>query len=193
MKRRAAVALLFLGISLILGNTLLVGQTERSLADGLVAYWSFDEGEGDIAFDATDNHNDATIHGATWVVGKTGLALKFDGVDDYVEAVGSTSGYTWAFGSCDATNQEIGITNWSTSADATLTDPNEADTDDDGLTDAEEAYGIDDYNGVVTAADPGGIKSDPTMSLSPRRERVLELARKHRIAIVGRRDDSQTG
>ncbi len=54
-------------------------------ADGLVAYWSFDEGEGDIAFDQSGNCNDGIIHGAAWVRGKLGNALSFDGVADHVE------------------------------------------------------------------------------------------------------------
>jgi hypothetical protein len=34
---------------------------------GLVAYYRFDEGQGTKLFDQTDNGNDGTIHGATWV------------------------------------------------------------------------------------------------------------------------------
>jgi len=56
-----------------------------------VAHWKFDEGEGSTAYDSTDNNNDGTIHGATWTSGKHGSALKFDGVDDYVEAPDSAS------------------------------------------------------------------------------------------------------
>ncbi|MCQ6254750.1 DUF2341 domain-containing protein [Methanocaldococcus sp.] len=52
-----------------------------------VAYWSFDEeeGEGTVAHDETGNGNDGTIYGATWTTGKYGYALQFDEVDDYVE------------------------------------------------------------------------------------------------------------
>ncbi len=35
---------------------------------GLIAYWKFDEGTGTITYDATSNHNDGTISGATWVI-----------------------------------------------------------------------------------------------------------------------------
>ena len=53
--------------------------------DGLVAEWHFDEGSGSVAADSSGNGNDGVIHGATWVEGKYGKALSFDGVDDYVD------------------------------------------------------------------------------------------------------------
>ncbi len=49
--------------------------------EGLVAYWSFDDG---TANDGAGN-NDGTIHGAKVVEGVFGKALEFDGVDDYVD------------------------------------------------------------------------------------------------------------
>jgi hypothetical protein len=57
----------------------------QDLNEGLVAYWSFDEGSGDIAHDDSGNGNDGTVYGATWVAGVSGYALEFDGVGDYVE------------------------------------------------------------------------------------------------------------
>lgn len=55
-----------------------------SKADGLVAHWKFDEGEGSIAYDSAGS-NDGTIYGATWGYGVLDGALKFDGVGDYVD------------------------------------------------------------------------------------------------------------
>ena len=52
---------------------------------GLVGYWSFDEGKGNIAKDSSKNDNDGKIIGAEWVDGKFGKALKFNGVDTYVD------------------------------------------------------------------------------------------------------------
>ncbi len=49
--------------------------------EGLVAEWHFD---GD-AKDSSGNGNDGTIYGATFVDGKFGGALSFNGVSDYVE------------------------------------------------------------------------------------------------------------
>ena len=53
--------------------------------DGLVAYWSFDEGAGKKAADVTGNGHDGEFEGAPkWVAGKFGSALEFDGDDDHV-------------------------------------------------------------------------------------------------------------
>ena len=57
----------------------------------LVAEWKFDEGSGLIAFDNSDKGNDGTIYGAEWIIGKSGSALYFDGVDDYVEVPDNAS------------------------------------------------------------------------------------------------------
>ncbi|MCK4342409.1 MAG: LamG domain-containing protein [Phycisphaerae bacterium] len=59
--------------------------TRADLNDGLIAYWSFDEGSGGTAYDESGNGNDATIHGASWSEGVAGPALSFDGTDDYAE------------------------------------------------------------------------------------------------------------
>ncbi|NQE53322.1 hypothetical protein C5S29_06990 [ANME-1 cluster archaeon GoMg3.2] len=53
---------------------------------GLVGYWNFNEGSGNIAYDSSGSGNDGTIHGATFVSGISGQALSFDGKDDYVSA-----------------------------------------------------------------------------------------------------------
>jgi hypothetical protein len=59
--------------------------------DGLVGYWSFDEGSGTTAHDSSGNLNDGTIYGATWTDGKFGKALSFDGIDNYITVPGSPS------------------------------------------------------------------------------------------------------
>jgi hypothetical protein len=53
--------------------------------DGLVLALPMDEGEGTTVNDRSGNNKNGTIHGATWVDGKYGKALSFDGVDDYVD------------------------------------------------------------------------------------------------------------
>ena len=82
-----AFALTSSGMSIGLGS-----RQEIDLEKGLVAYLSFDGGEGDIAFDESGNHNDAGVMCAgkgcslpKWVEGKIGYALDFDGVDDWVK------------------------------------------------------------------------------------------------------------
>ncbi|MFZ8804232.1 MAG: DUF2341 domain-containing protein, partial [Candidatus Calescibacterium sp.] len=52
---------------------------------GLVASWHFNEGSGTVAYDSSGNNNNGTLYnGPTWVDGKFGKALSFDGVNDYV-------------------------------------------------------------------------------------------------------------
>ncbi len=66
---------------------------------GPVAYWKFDEGTGQTAFDESLNNNDGQLGSTTaadagdptWVAGKYGSALSFDGADDYVEVVNGTA------------------------------------------------------------------------------------------------------
>jgi hypothetical protein len=66
-------------------------------AQGLVGYWSFDEGSGNIARDYSGNGNNGTLYNfnftatSGWVDGKVGKALIFDGVDDYVRIIRSLS------------------------------------------------------------------------------------------------------
>jgi len=72
---------------------------EDTFTRGLVAYWSFDEGSGNIAYDASGKGNHGTIYGAKWSQGKTGSGLSFDGVDDYVNA--GEGGGTLDFGTGD--------------------------------------------------------------------------------------------
>ena len=55
--------------------------TKNPSPPGLVGLWHFD---GD-ALDSSGNSNHGTVYGASWVDGKFGQALSFDGVDDYVD------------------------------------------------------------------------------------------------------------
>ena len=50
-----------------------------------VAAWLFEEGAGTVAEDSSGNGNDGVIEGGpSWVSGKFGQALDFDGVDDQI-------------------------------------------------------------------------------------------------------------
>jgi len=63
-----------------------VTDTFIRVIEGVVGSWHFDEGSGDVAHDSSGNGNDGTLkNGPTWVNGKFGKALNFDGQDDYVE------------------------------------------------------------------------------------------------------------
>jgi hypothetical protein len=63
---------------------------------GMVCWWRFDENGGSLANDSSGNGNTGAINGAgpTWVTGKYGYALSFDGSSNYV-----LSANTVAFGS----------------------------------------------------------------------------------------------
>ena len=69
---------------LVLGLTTTFAKAD--ISDGLVAYWPLDEGTGTTTADVTGNGNNGTLLGApTWVGGKLGGALDFDGIDDAVD------------------------------------------------------------------------------------------------------------
>ena len=66
------------------------------ISSGLVAHWDFNQGSGDILVDQTENGNDGSIYGATWVeeASENGSAsglvsdnysLNFDGSNDYID------------------------------------------------------------------------------------------------------------
>lgn len=83
-----------MGIGLMTLLVGVLGAPSSGLADldsGLVAYWSFDEGSSDTAYDYSGNGNDGTIYGAAWVDGISDSALYFDGQDDYVFVPDSNS------------------------------------------------------------------------------------------------------
>ena len=49
----------------------------------LAGSWNFNEGSGVTAGEVGGSNGSLTLHGATWVQGKNGYALYFDGIDDY--------------------------------------------------------------------------------------------------------------
>ena len=73
-------------ISPVISNVQPAEKPSRtSTALDLVGLWHFDEGSGKIAKDSSKYGNDGTlVKGPTWVDGKFGKALQFDGVDDSV-------------------------------------------------------------------------------------------------------------
>lgn len=85
------------------------GQIRSLFEDGLVGYWPFDEGSGSVSYDASAYGNNGTINigagGSQTTVtqawsnggtGKAGLAINFDGTDDYTNlpSVNPTSAIT---------------------------------------------------------------------------------------------------
>ena len=75
------------------GGTNTPSVPEDTMTRGLVGSWSFDEGTGQIAYDASENGNNGTLGASTatgsddpkWGAGKNGGGMEFDGVDDYVD------------------------------------------------------------------------------------------------------------
>ena len=87
MKVRAIFSVILVGF---IASCLIAGTSAAiSYPETVFACWLFDEGEGDIAEDATGNGWDAEIAGPVWADGIFGKALQFDGVDDVVIVTGS--------------------------------------------------------------------------------------------------------
>jgi hypothetical protein len=72
---------LFLTVVLLANAVTITGFA----ADGPVAAWACDEGQGATLRDGSGNGNDGTLHGPEWVRSGKGFALRFDGQDDYVD------------------------------------------------------------------------------------------------------------
>ena len=49
-----------------------------------ISQWKFDETSGTIASDSADNNPGTLVDGPVWTQGKTGGAINFDGVDDFI-------------------------------------------------------------------------------------------------------------
>ncbi|MEI8012660.1 MAG: LamG-like jellyroll fold domain-containing protein, partial [Candidatus Omnitrophota bacterium] len=80
------------------GWLLMVSAAQADLSDGLVGYWTFDEGTGTVARDQSVSANHGTLtNGPLWVDGKFGKAIKF------TEATG---------GQYVKTSKPIGLNQW---------------------------------------------------------------------------------
>ena len=81
----------FLGSAILWPSGFFRPVKAQGAENGLVAYWNFDEGSGTVAHDSSGNGNDGILcNGPTWVNGKNGTALSFNGVDDYVNITENT-------------------------------------------------------------------------------------------------------
>ena len=62
------------------------GKTNQPYHQDIVGWWKLDEGSGTSALDSSGHDNHGLLRGSPqWVAGKIGSALKFDGIDDYVD------------------------------------------------------------------------------------------------------------
>jgi hypothetical protein len=80
---------------------------EEILPDELIAYWTLDETEGDIAYNSTSYNYGILSGNPTWQPdsGQVAGALEFDGIDDYIRtdfvldpSLGSFSAFVWVKG-----------------------------------------------------------------------------------------------
>jgi len=92
--KTAVVKLTFFCLCLITISLMLAFQSVAKVdLKSAIAVWLFDEGSGDVVKDYTENGNDGKLtNGPVWTEGKIGKAVKFDGVDDYVN-VTSQNGF----------------------------------------------------------------------------------------------------
>ena len=62
-----------------------INPDPADISQGLIAHYTFDEQQGNIAKDASPYNINSTVYGATWTRGKIHGALDFDGINDYVQ------------------------------------------------------------------------------------------------------------
>lgn len=93
LKNKNKLREVLLAVALVLTLGLVPATLVGANPDpGIVGLWYLDEGTGSIASDSSGNLNHGTLQGDTsWVSGKFGSALSFDGSGDYVEVADSTS------------------------------------------------------------------------------------------------------
>lgn len=74
-------------------DTVVITITGQSITKSLVAYWKFNDNTGTTVLDHSDNENpiNAIIAEASWVSGRAGSALAFDGLNDYARVLYNTS------------------------------------------------------------------------------------------------------
>ena len=61
------------------------GLAASARMDGPVARYTFEEASGDVVHDKSGNGNNGRKHGAKFLEGKSGSALRFNGETDYVD------------------------------------------------------------------------------------------------------------
>ncbi len=82
LDRNLCFVVFLLLLSLV--SCLNLQSVEADVSNGLVGYWPFDEGTGSTAYDFSGYGNTGGIVNPTWVTGKIGGALYFNGLNHYV-------------------------------------------------------------------------------------------------------------
>src|SRR3954452_24888239 len=70
---------------ILAASGLLLAAAPAHAANGLVAPHSFDDGTGAALSDSSGNGKSGTVVGGTWVAGRFGSALSFDGTRSRVD------------------------------------------------------------------------------------------------------------
>ena len=72
--------------NVIISFFLLILSSSIAYSDpNFVTHWKFDEGNGSITADFSENGNTGTLtNGPVWTTGKIGNGISVDGVNDYV-------------------------------------------------------------------------------------------------------------
>ena len=89
--KKIIVCCLTLCMCLCFSRLSFAADAKKVAEKGLVAYWSFDEGKGEVVKDKSGNDNEGEIIEAEWVKGKVGNALKFNGSTSYISIAHSDS------------------------------------------------------------------------------------------------------
>lgn len=74
----------YLKICLFTGLCMFHFSSLAGAEEGLVLYYTFDEGDGSVAYDKSGNNNNGKIEGAEYVKQKEGYALEFNGATNRV-------------------------------------------------------------------------------------------------------------
>jgi concanavalin A-like lectin/glucanase superfamily protein len=85
IEKRSTLMAIFMALLPVCSNLAMARQS------GPVGYWNFDQAGGQILHDSSGHENHGRIHGAKWIESGSGHALKFDGLDDYVDCGNDTS------------------------------------------------------------------------------------------------------
>jgi hypothetical protein len=117
-RKKATIAIALIAIIAVSSGIYLQNNSTTQAAlinphPGLAGWWSFNEGSGTMAGDSSGNGNNGTIYGASWVPGRFGQALSFNGVNNYVE-IPNNNAFNSQFISVSAWFQRSGGlgTNW---------------------------------------------------------------------------------
>jgi len=102
MKRAATYAVLMAVLAFAIHSNAFAGIGD--LFDGMVGYWTFDEGQGTVAGDSVGGH-DGVVQGAMWAEGVSGTGLEFVPADDTKVVVEHSNDFFGAAG-------EFTIANW---------------------------------------------------------------------------------